>query len=119
MEATDEVTLACDPALLSQALKELIDNALAAKATHAGVRFEQGATFGFCVWDDGAGFELGVDAALAWGATTQPSAAGLGLTVALRAARAHGFSLELRRAPPYTEAWLLVPARELKARVST
>ena len=119
VEATDEVTLACDPTLLSQALKELIDNALAAKATHAGVRFEQGETPGFCVWDDGAGFELGVAAALAWGATTRPSAAGLGLTVALRAARAHGFSLELRRAPPYTEAWLLVPARELQARVST
>jgi signal transduction histidine kinase len=114
VDATDQVTFACDPTLLGQALKELIANALEARTAQAGVRFEQGATPGFCVWDDGAGFELSVDAALAWGATTRPSAAGLGLTLALRAARAHGFNLELRRAPPHTEAWLLVPVRELQ-----
>lgn len=119
VEATDEVSFACDPGLLGQALKELVTNALAARASQAGVRFEQGATPGFCVWDDGPGFELGADAALAWGATTRPAAAGLGLTVALRAARAHGYNLELRRASPHTEAWLWVPARELQARVST
>jgi signal transduction histidine kinase len=113
VDATDQVTLACDPTLLAHALKELVRNALEARKAQAGVRFERGATPGFCVWDDGAGFELGVDAALAWGATTRPAAAGLGLTVALRAARAHGFNLELRRTPPYTEAWLLVPAAEL------
>jgi signal transduction histidine kinase len=119
VEATDAVTFTCDPGLLGQALKELVDNALAARATRAGVRFEQGATPGFCVWDDGAGFALGVQAALAWGATTRPSAAGLGLTLALRAARAHGFDLELRRAAPYTEAWLRLPVSALAAREST
>lgn len=119
VDATDQVTLACDPTLLAQALKELVANALEARKAQAGVRFERGGTPGFCVWDDGAGFELGVDTALAWGATTRPDAAGLGLTVALRAARAHGFNLELRRAPPYTEAWLLVPAAELSPTVST
>ncbi|HEX2873336.1 MAG TPA: hypothetical protein VHP33_18890 [Polyangiaceae bacterium] len=113
VDATDQVEFACDPTLLAYALRELVANALEARQAQAGVRFEQGATPGFCVWDDGAGFELGVEAALAWGTTTRPAAAGLGLTVALRAARAHGFNLELRRAPPYTEAWLLVPAREL------
>ncbi len=117
VEATDEVTITCDPPLLAQALKELVANALLARAAQAGVRFEQGASAGFCVWDDGAGFEQGADAALAWGATTRPAAAGLGLTVALRAARAHGFELELRRAPPYTQAWLLVPAQALAKRV--
>jgi signal transduction histidine kinase len=113
LEASDEISFACDPRVLSQALRELIDNALAARTARAGVRFEQGQTPGFCVWDDGAGFELSAEAALAWGATTRPLAAGLGLTLALRAARAHGFNLELRRVPPHTEAWLLLPAREL------
>lgn len=113
VQATDEVTITCDPTLLGHALRELIDNALAARVTRAGVRFERGATPGFCVWDDGAGFELGTAASLSWGATTRPSAAGLGLTLAVRAARAHGFNLELRRTQLHTEAWLLVPARDL------
>jgi signal transduction histidine kinase len=114
LEASDQVTFACDPALLGQALRELIDNALAARVARAGVRFELGARPGFCVWDDGAGFTLGVEAALAWGATTRSSAAGMGLTIALRAARAHGFDLELRRVPPYTEAWLLLSPSALR-----
>lgn len=101
----------CDPDLLGQALRELCDNALEAKATRAGVRFQAGPVAGFCVWDDGPGFALAVERALAWGVTTRPRAAGLGLTVALRAARAHGFDLELRRAGERTEAWVLIPAR--------
>ena len=100
-------------------MRELIENAVEARRAQAGVRFEQGAKPGFCVWDDGAGFEVAEEAALAWGVTTRPSATGLGLTVALRAARAHGFALELRRAPPYTEAWLLLPAREISQPVTT
>ena len=119
VEASEEISFACDPEVLGQGLKELIKNAVEARKAHAGVRFEQGATPGFCVWDDGAGFEVPVAAALAWGVTTRPSAAGLGLTVALRAARAHGFNLELKRVPPYTEAWLLLPARELSQPVPT
>jgi len=104
---------------LSQALGELIDNALEARTERAGVRFRLGDTPGFCVWDDGPGFEIAAERALAWGVTTRPAAAGLGLTLALRMARAHGFNLELRRAPPLTEAWLLIPARELAATVRT
>jgi len=119
LDATDELSFACDPRALSQALRELIDNALAARTQRAGVRFQHGPTPGFCVWDDGSGFELSQETALGWGATTRPSAAGLGLTLALRAARAHGFNLELRRVPPHTEAWLLVPARELTPPVNT
>ena len=121
VEASEQVaiTFACDPQVLAQALRELLANAVEARQSHAGVRFEHGATPGFCVWDDGAGFELPPEAALAWGVTTRPAAVGLGLTVALRAARAHGFNLELRRVPPYTEAWLLVPARELSQPVPT
>ena len=107
----DGVSLLCDKALLSRALRELIDNAVEAKALRAGVRFEPGPIPGICVWDDGAGFSLDTDAAQAWGVTTRPAAAGLGLTLALRAARAHGFNLQLRRVPPRTEAWLLIAAR--------
>jgi signal transduction histidine kinase len=115
LETNDDVSLVCDPTLLSQALRELLDNALEAKHTRAGIRFELGQTPGFCVWDDGAGLTLSTETALGWGVTTRPFAAGLGLTLALRAARAHGFDLELRRIPPRTEAWLLVPARALTA----
>jgi len=113
--AANDVSLVCDPTLLSQALRELLDNALEAKHQRAGIRFELGARPGFCVWDDGPGLALSPEAALAWGVSSRPFAAGLGLTVALRAARAHGFDFELRRAPPHTEAWLLVPAHALHA----
>jgi signal transduction histidine kinase len=116
VDLTDRLTISCDVALISQALGELVDNALEAKTERAGVRFEVEPTPGFCVWDDGPGFELGADKSQAWGVTTRPAAAGLGLTLALRVARAHGFSLELRRVPPRTEAWLLIPARELSAK---
>jgi signal transduction histidine kinase len=113
VDATDAVSVRCDPRLLSHALRELIDNAVEARAQHAGVRFQDGPAPGFCVWDDGDGFSLATPDAQAWGVTTRPGAAGLGLTVALRVARAHGFDLELRRVPPRTEAWLLIPAAEL------
>jgi two-component system, OmpR family, sensor histidine kinase CreC len=118
VETADLVTISCDPALISQALGELFDNAREAKTERAGVRFEVEPTPGFCVWDDGPGFELGAENSLAWGATTRPGAAGLGLTLALRVARAHGFSLELRRVSARTEAWLIVPARELNPKES-
>jgi len=116
-EVPEGVTIVCDPALLSQGLRELIDNALEAKATRAGIRFVAGESPGFCVWDDGEGLTLSTEAALAWGVTTRPFAAGLGLTLALRAARAHGFDLELRRVPPYTEAWISIPAQQLTRQV--
>jgi signal transduction histidine kinase len=119
IEATHSVTIVCDPTLLSQALRELIDNAIEAKATRAGVRFDAGDAPGFCVWDDGNGLALSAETALAWGVTTRPFAAGLGLTVALRAARAHGFDLTLRRMPPHTEAWISIPAQELSRQVAT
>jgi signal transduction histidine kinase len=119
IEATDSVTIVCDPTLLSQALRELIDNAIEAKATRAGVRFDAGDAPGFCVWDDGNGLTLSAESALAWGVTTRAFAAGLGLTVALRAARAHGFDLKLRRVPPRTEAWISMPAQELTRQVAT
>lgn len=112
-EAPDSVTFSCDPTLLSQGLRELIDNALEAKATRAGIRFQAGEAPGFCVWDDGEGLTLSHETALAWGVTTRPFAAGLGLTLALRAARAHGFDLALRRVPPFTEAWIAIPAQQL------
>lgn len=115
LEAGHGVSLLCDKALLSRALRELIENAVQAKASRAGVRFEPGPAAGFCVWDDGAGFSLGTDAALAWGVTTRPAAAGLGLTLTSRAARAHGFKLELRRVARRTEAWLLLASRQLGA----
>jgi signal transduction histidine kinase len=114
--ATDRLTISCDPALVSQALRELVDNAVQGKTERAGVRFEAAPTPRFCVWDDGPGFELDAEKSLAWGVTTRPAAAGLGLTLALRVARAHGFSLELRRVPPHTEAWLIIPLRELNAK---
>jgi signal transduction histidine kinase len=112
IDVPSEPSLDCDPALLSQALRELLDNALEARSARAGIRFEAGAGRGFCVWDDGPGPALGGNAALVWGATTREGAAGLGLTLALRAARAHGFDLQLRRAAQLTEAWLSLPTRE-------
>jgi signal transduction histidine kinase len=114
LELPTNVTLACDQRLLTVALAELIDNAWAAKSAHAGVRFSLEPAPGFCVWDDGPGFELSPERAMAWGATTKVGAVGLGLTLALRAARAHGFQLELERSGTLSQAWLLIPARELQ-----
>jgi signal transduction histidine kinase len=115
LPAPDRCTIHCDAALLGLALSELIENALAARARRAGVRFAVDDRPSFCVWDDGPGFEQGEGAALAWGASTKPGAAGLGLTIALRAARAHGFGLHITRAAGLTEVRLSIPAREVQA----
>jgi signal transduction histidine kinase len=108
LDADPALCILCDPSVLGQAVRELIDNALAARASRAGVRFNAVDPVGLCVWDDGAGFTLDPVKAMSWGVSTRPSAAGVGLTLALRAARAHGFSLELRREAGLTEAWLLM-----------
>lgn len=105
-------TLCCDKALLGLALRELIDNALEARKERAGVRFELGAEPGFCVWDDGATPAVNLTHAIRFGISTREGAAGLGLTLALRAARAHGFRLDLRRHGGLTEARLLIVARD-------
>jgi signal transduction histidine kinase len=115
VEPASPVTLACDLELLASAVRELIDNALDARERRAGVRFQTGPQPGICVWDDGAGIELELAQAMTWGVTTRPFAAGIGLTLALRAARAHGFTLELRREAGLTESWLLFPARALRS----
>ncbi len=116
--ADHSVLIDCDPVLLGLALRELIDNAQAAKAKEVGLRFSSAEPSGFCVWDDGAGFALDFASALAWGATTKPGAAGIGLTLALRVARAHGFRLEVTRAASQTQLWLLIPTREFRAEPS-
>jgi signal transduction histidine kinase len=102
----------CDPSLLGLALRELIDNALRARAERAGVRFVCGERTGFCVWDDGPGFGPEAERLLGWGATSKPGAAGMGLTVALRVARAHGFRLEVARQAAETQVWLVIVARD-------
>lgn len=112
-EGENDVLLSCDINVLAQGLAALIDNALEAKATRAGVTVTSGESVSVCVWDDGPGFEQGAHAALRWGVSTRPGALGLGLTLALRSARAHGFSLEHEREPGRTLATLRVPARDV------
>lgn len=107
--------LKCDQQLLGLALGELLDNAAAAMATRAGLRFAASGKSGFCVWDDGAGFVVDSARALGWGVTTKAGGAGLGLTLALRAARAHGYDLEITRQGALTEVWLLIPARDIES----
>jgi signal transduction histidine kinase len=106
--AADAPALRCDARLLGAALSALLDNALAAKASRAGLRFVTGPGSGFCVWDDGPGLALPPLEAQRWGVSTRAGACGLGLVVAQRAARAHGFWLELRRERELTEAWILL-----------
>jgi len=110
--------LLCDKELLGRALAELIDNAIEARETRAGVRFEAAETPALCVWDDGAAPLLPTATASAFGATTRPGAAGLGLTMALRIARAHGFLLHLQRHGAVTEARLSFPLRDLRGLVT-
>ncbi len=108
----DDVRLTCDDELMSLALAELMDNALHARTARAGVRFTRGeAASGFCVWDDGQGFPQGPVDSLRWGESSREGALGLGLSVALRAARAHGFELKIQRRDALTEVWLSIPAR--------
>lgn len=113
LELEAPVAITCDKRLIAWALRELIDNALESRTRHAGVRFHRGSEVGLCVWDDGPGLELELPQAMSWGSTTHPGATGIGLTLVLRAARAHGFSFELRRREGHTEAWLLIPPRAL------
>jgi len=114
VEPPEPITLTCDLKLLAAAVRELIDNALEARTRRAGVRFQAAPRPGLCIWDDGAGLELDSASAMTWGVTTHPLAAGIGLTLALRAARAHGFTLELQRRADSTEAWLLLPERAVR-----
>lgn len=109
LSAAGDFEIQGDAALLARALRELVDNALEARRERAGVRFERREPC-FCVWDDGDGFEIEPSAALRFGVSTRPGAAGIGLTLALRAARAHGFRLEFRRSAGLTEARLSVAA---------
>jgi signal transduction histidine kinase len=107
LELPPEAELHCDASLMGLALRELLDNALEARRRRVGVRYVAGASAGFCVWDDGAGFELDAAEAMGWGIGTKPQAAGLGLTLVLRVARAHGYRLEVSRRAERTEVWLL------------
>ncbi len=109
----DAQGLTCDRELLGLALGELLQNALEARRSRAGVRVVLGERAGFCVWDDGLGFTLAFEQALTWGVSTRAGGAGLGLSLALRAARAHGLSLECRAESGRTEVWLMIPHREL------
>ena len=118
LDSGEACQLKCDQELLGLALAELLDNACAAMATRAGLRFAATGKSGFCVWDDGAGFVLDSGSALGWGVTTKPAGSGLGLTMALRAARAHGYDLEITRQGSLTEVWMLIPARDIESRPS-
>lgn len=109
-------SISCDAELVALALSELLKNALEAKASEAGVQLVLGERTGYCVWDDGPGFSSAFEEQLAWGVSTRPGAAGLGLTLALRAAKAHGLTLESRRQAARTEVWLLIPQPELSPR---
>lgn len=115
LDAAASVRLSCDVELLAGAVRELIDNALEACESRVGVRFQMSAVPGICVWDDGPGLSVDVARAMAWGMTTKPAAAGIGLCVALRAARAHGMSLHLERTATLTEAWLRIPSHAWRA----
>jgi signal transduction histidine kinase len=110
--------LTCDPPAIGLALAELMQNALEARRLSAGVRFSSGDELGYCVWDDGPGFAIDFQQALAWGVSNKSGRLGLGLTLAWRIARAHGFSLEHRQKSGLTEVWLLIPPRELQAVVA-
>ncbi|MDF3068671.1 MAG: Sensor protein of zinc sigma-54-dependent two-component system [Polyangiaceae bacterium] len=104
--APEGVRIACDASLIGRALRELLDNALEARSHRAGARWEQGEEPCLCVWDDGDGFALEPGQAARFGVTTRAEAAGLGLTLAVRAVRAHGFRLEFSRTEGRTEARL-------------
>jgi signal transduction histidine kinase len=110
-DASDAATVLGDGALLALALRELVDNALEARHSRAGVRFEEGAPASLCVWDDGPGFDGDPGLSARSGITTRPGAAGLGLALALRVARAHGFGLYFSRAGGLTEVRLSFGSR--------
>jgi signal transduction histidine kinase len=106
LAGSDSVTVVCDATLVARALRELFDNALEARRERAGARWERGDAPCLCVWDDGSGFTVEPGQAARFGVTTRAGAAGLGLTLALRVARAHGFRLEFSRTGGLTETRL-------------
>lgn len=116
LEGDESVRVSCDLELVAQGLAALIDNALEARQARAGVNVTVGAGVTFCVWDDGPGFpgaSGAAEQALRWGYSTRPGALGLGLTLALRAARSHGFTLAFEREGSRTRVLLTVPARDV------
>jgi signal transduction histidine kinase len=116
LEVEQDTGVSCDLEIVAQGLAALIDNALEARRARAGVHVTVGDGVTFLVWDDGDGFATSSgtpEQALRWGYSTRPGALGLGLTLALRAARSHGFTLAFEREGSRTLAKLVVPARDV------
>jgi signal transduction histidine kinase len=109
---SEALSVSCDGALLARAIRELLDNALEARHERAGARWESAHGPCLVVWDDGEGFSVDPGKAARFGNTTRVGAAGLGLSVALRAARAHGLRLEFARTEGLTEVrlWFVAPS---------
>lgn len=97
------VRLSCDERRLILALQALAENALAARgaAGRAGIAWRRGEKGPeLCVWDTGPGFST----APRFAVSDEPGRAGLGLTVARRTVRAHGWKLEIEREADTTRA---------------
>lgn len=103
-------TLLCEPALLGQALANLIDNALRAmqrSGVGSRVQLELGEEPGrdtLWICDDGPG----LPPALAFANVSEdPRGSGLGMLVARAIAEAHGGTLRLAERPPFRTALAL------------
>lgn len=102
------VRLSCDGPRLGIALEALAENALyaAGESGAAGIEWT-GASL--VVWDTGPGLRESP----AFAVTNDPERAGLGLTVARRTVRAHGWKLELERRADRTSAAILVRPEDI------
>ena len=95
-----DVALRCDVDQTTQVLVNLISNAIDAAGPdgHIGLRWEDLDAGGrLVVWDTGPGFEGDAAQLFAPWFTTKPRGNGLGLAIAQRIVRAHGWSIDAKR----------------------
>jgi signal transduction histidine kinase len=112
------VALRCDVDQATQIVVNLVSNALDAAGPEGrvGVLWRTEATVGgseLVVWDSGPGFEGDAAHLFAPWFTTKPRGTGLGLAITQRIVRAHGWSIDARRADGRTQFVIAIPGSDL------
>jgi signal transduction histidine kinase len=119
---SEGVSLRCDLDQATQVLVNLLSNALDAAGNDGRVgliwqvregQAREGEGGELVIWDDGPGFGGDVSQLFAPWFTTKPRGTGLGLAITQRIVRAHGWSIDARRAEGRTQFVIAIPVGDL------
>jgi signal transduction histidine kinase len=116
VDVPDDMALRCDPDQATQALTNLVSNAVDATGPDGSIGIQWSATARggeLVVWDDGAGFEGSAAQLFVPWFTTKPRGTGLGLAITQRIVRAHGWGIDARRVDGKTHFVVAIPPSDL------